>query len=122
MFKNTADVMKAIQLFLGIKWDNYWHDHPFPFDDHWGHPRFTGKVYCCKRMLPELGCKFRNISAVHFEEYNQELMKMVNVSDKSKFEPPFLGFGKSAYKVPCTNEDPRELYNKKIRDYGYVAC
>ena len=49
-------------------------------------------------------------------------MKMVNVSDKSKFEPPFLGFGKSAYKVACTNEDPRELYNKKIRDYGYVAC
>ena len=122
LFKNTIDIMRSIQMFLGIKWDKYWHDHPFPFDDHWGHPRFVGKVYCCKRMLPDLGCIFRNASALHFEPYNQQLMKMVNVSNKSPFEPPFRGFGSLSYSVACTNEDPREVYDRKIRDYGYVAC
>lgn len=70
-------------------------------------------------MVPELGCRFRNISAVRFEEFNQELMQMVNVPNKSPFEPPFHGFRDLAYNVACTNENPREVYNRKIHDSNY---
>lgn len=119
LFKYTTMTMRAIQKFLGLEWNNYWYVHKFPYDDHWGHPRFKGKVECCKQMVPELGCRFRNASALHFEPYNQQLMEMVNVSNKSPFEPPFRGFRNLSYKVECTNENPREAYDRKRRDSKY---
>jgi hypothetical protein len=108
--------MRSIQKFLGLEWNYYWYAHELPYDDHWGHPRFKGKVACCKEMVPELGCIFRNASALHFEEFNKELMKLVNVSNKSPYEPPFRGFRELAYKVECTEESPRDLYDRKIHN------
>lgn len=46
-------------------------------------------------------------------------MKMVNVSNKPPFEPPFRGFRDLSYKVECTNENPRVAYDRKRRDSKY---
>lgn len=115
LFVDHHKAMNVIQHFLGLNWNNYWYKHPFPFDDHWGTPRFKGKVQCCKTYVPELGCQFRNDTAKRFEVYNQELYRLVNVSNKNKLEPPFKGFRNLAYNEHCIN-NPRDAFNSKIRN------
>jgi hypothetical protein len=122
LFRDHHKAMNSIQKFLGLNWNYWWYRHPFPHDDHWGHPRFKGKIQCCKDYVPQLGCQFRNATALRFKGYNEDLLKLVNVTTKNRFEPLFKGFGDLAYKVACVNSDPREVYSKKIANGKRIQC